>query len=182
MYDEPMRGSTRRKPLDEAGLYDHAIRALASRGRSVAEIKRLLRPRAGGDNPEALVDAVVDRLKQQNYLNDRSYAASYSRYRRDNQKLGRMRVVSDLKARGVHGEVIREAVAEAYDETDEEQQARAFLARKRVRRPAGDRDAARIFRMLMRAGFGKRSIIRVLNAWEVDPETLTALESESEGE
>ena len=175
-----MRSSTRQKPLDEAGLYEYAVRALGRRGRSVAEIKRLLRPRAAGDKPEAAIDAVVARLKQQNYLNDASYAASYTHYRRDNQKLGRMRVVSDLKARGVHGDLIREAVAEAYYDTDEEQQARAFLARKRIRRPASDRDSARIFRMLLRAGFGKRSIIRVLNAWDVAPDTLSALETEDE--
>ena len=175
----PMRGS-RKTPLDEAGLYEYAIRALASRMRSVAEIKRLLRPRAAGDDREAVIDAVVVRLKQQKYLDDRNYAASYSRYRRDNQKLGRLRVVSDLKARGVHGDVIKEAVAEVYDDTSEEKQARAYLARKRVRRPQSDRDAARIFRMLLRAGFGKRSILRVLNTWNVDDEVLSALESEDE--
>ena len=34
----------------------------------------------------------------------RNYAAYYSSLRRDNQKLGRMRVITELKTRGVHGD------------------------------------------------------------------------------
>lgn len=173
-----MRGT--RKTLDEAGLYEYAVKALASRMRSVAEIKRLLRPRASGDNPEAAIDAVVARLKQQRYLNDQAYAATYSSYRKDNQKFGKRRVITELKVRGVHADVIDEAVNAAYADTDDEQQARAFLARKRIARPKEPRDAARIFRMLLRAGFGKRSIVQILKHWEVDDETLTALETEGE--
>ncbi len=172
-----MRGSSR-KILDEAGLYEYAVRALASRMRSVAEIKRLLRRRAGEDS-EATIDRVVARLKQQNYLNDEFYAATYSSYRRDNQHFGKRRVVQDLMARGVRGDVIREAVDAAYNATDDEEQARDFLARKRIRKPKDDRDAAKVFRMLLRAGFGKRSIISILKHWDVADETLSALEEES---
>lgn len=171
------------KPLyDEESLYEYAVRALASRMRSIAEIRKLLRRRAAGEDPELLIDVVIARLKQNNYLNDEFYAATYSSYRRDNQKLGRMRVVSDLKARGVKAEVIREAVDTAYGNTTDEQQARAFLQRKRVSKPKNDKEAARVFRLLMRAGFAKRSIIAILKKWNVDDETLTALETESEDE
>lgn len=175
-----MRTSKPKPLFDEESLYDYAVRALASRMRSVAEIKRLLRRRAGGENAELLIDVVVARLKQNNYLNDQFYAATYSTMRRDNQKLGKLRVVSDLKARGVHADVIREAVDAAYDATTDEQQARDFLRRKRLAKPTNDREAARVFRMLLRAGFAKRSIIAILKKWNVDDETLTALESESE--
>lgn len=173
--------SFRPKPLfDEESLYEYAVRALASRMRSVAEIKRLLRRRAAGEDPELLIEVVVARLKQNNYLNDEFYAATYSTNRRDNQGFGKMRVVSDLKARGVHPDVIREAVDTAYDATTDEQQAREFLRRKRLAKPKSDKEAARVFRMLLRAGFAKRSIIAILKKWNVDEETLTALETEEE--
>ena len=175
-----MRTSKPKPLFDEEGLYAYAVRALASRMRSVGEIKRLLRRRAAGADPELLVDVVVARLKQNNYLNDEFYAATYSTYRRDNQKFGKMRVVSDLKARGVHADVIREAVDTAYDSTTDEQQAREFLRRKRLAKPGNDREAARVFRMLLRAGFAKRSIVAILKKWKVDDETLTALETEGE--
>jgi regulatory protein len=175
-----MRTSKPKPLFDEESLYAYAVRALASRMRSVAEIKRLLRRRAGGENAELLIDVVVARLKQNHYLNDHFYAATYTTYRRDNQKFGKLRVVSDLKARGVHADVIREAVETAYGSTTDEQQARDFLRRKRLAKPKNEKEAARVFRMLLRAGFAKRSIIAILKKWKVDDETLTALETESE--
>jgi regulatory protein len=169
----------RRKPIaDEAALYECAVRALARRMRSVAEVKRLLRQRVAPEGGEALIESVVEKLKDQKYLNDTAYAAAYSTNRRDNEKLGRMRVVAGLRQRGVHAEVIEKAVRAAYATQDEEQLARAFLRRKRVRRPADAREAARAFRMLARAGYSTRSIVRVLRGWKVDGELLDALEGE----
>jgi regulatory protein len=169
----------KKKIADEAALYEYAIGALGRRMRSVAELKRLLRQRvdsaAGG---EALVDAVVNRLKDQRYLNDAQYASAYSSYRRDNEKFGRLRVISDLKSRGVHGDVIEKAVSGAYTEVNDEQLARAYLRRKRLQKPAGQKQAARIFRALARAGFTSKVIIAILKKWDVDEEVLSALESE----
>jgi regulatory protein len=163
---------------DEAALYECAVRALARRMHSVAEIKRLLRRRVVVEGGEALIEVVVARLKDQKYLNDSAYADLYSASRRDNDKLGRMRVVAGLRARGVHAEVIDKAVRSAYDAQDEEQLVRAFLRRKRAARPNDAREAARVFRMLARAGYSTRSITAVLRKWKVDDELLDALESE----
>jgi len=169
----------RRKAYDESTLYEYAVGALARRARSVAELKRLLRQRLpSGEASEAMVEVVIARLKDQKYLNDSAYAAAYSSYRKENQRFGRLRVVSDLKARGVHGDVISKAVATAYAGADEERLARQYLRRKRLKKPADPREAARIFRALMRAGYTSRTIIRILKQWDVDDEVLTALESE----
>jgi regulatory protein len=125
------------------------------------------------------VELVVVRLKNQKYLNDAQYAAAFSSYRRDNEKFGRMRVVSELKQRGVHGDVIEKSVGEVYDEVDDEKQARAHLRRKRLRKPATQKETARIFRALTRAGFRSKTIFAILKKWDVDEETLTALETEA---
>jgi len=168
-----------KKHWDEASLYEYAIGALGRRMRSVAELKRLMRQRVGpGEYEQALVELVVARLKQEKYLNDANYAASYSQFRRENEKFGKRRVITDLKARGVHGEVIDKAVAEAYDGTNEEALARAYLKRKRLKKPANEKEAARIFRSLARAGFAARVIVTILKRWDVDEEVLTALEEE----
>ncbi len=170
----------RRKTYDQDSLYEYAVGALARKMRSVAELKRLLRQRLpGGDESEALVEAVITRLKDQKYLNDSAYAAAYSSYRRENERFGRLRVVTDLKARGVHADVITKAVTAAYAGADEERLARDYLRRKRIKKPASAKDAARIFRALVRAGYTSRTIIRILKQWDVDDEVLTALESES---
>lgn len=167
----------------EDSLYDYALRALSRRMRSVAELKRLMRPRVPeGELGELLVEVVIRRLKDQNYLNDSSYAAAYSSFRRDNEKFGRRRVTTDLKVKGVHGDVIDKAVADAYAGVNEEELARAFLKRKRLKPPANNKDAARIFRALMRAGFSAGASIKILKAWKVEDEVLTAMQEEPSAE
>jgi SOS response regulatory protein OraA/RecX len=58
--------------------------------------------------------------------------------------------------------------------------ARAFLKRKRMIKPATNREAARIFRTLMRAGYTPRVAITILKKWDVDDEVLTALQEEEQ--
>jgi regulatory protein len=171
-----------RKLDTESELYDYAVGALGRRMRSVAELKRLLRPRVEMETEygKTLVELVIRRLKDQGYLNDVRYATAYSALRRDNEKLGRRRVVTDLKIKGVHGEVIEQAVGEVFDEVSDEKQARDYLRRKRIKQPDDRKQAARVFRQLMRAGFNPKTIFQILKQWNVDDETLSALESESE--
>jgi regulatory protein len=172
----------KKRTYSEDELYEYAVSALARRMRTVAELKRMMRARvehAESEYGQTLIELVIRRLKDQGYLNDSQYAASYSSLRRDNQRYGRMRVITDLKAKGVHGEVIEKAVDAAFDGVNEEKQAREYLRKKRMEKPKDQKQAARIFRQLVRAGFGTRTIFTILKKWDVDDETLTALESES---
>ncbi len=174
-----MAFASNKKLGTEAELYEYAVGALARRMRSVAELKRLLRRRVEpGELGDALVELVIAKLKEQRYLNDAQYAATYSSLRRENDKFGRRRVISDLKARGVHAEVIEKAVAGAYRDSNEEVLARNYLRRKRLEKPQDQKQVARIFRALVRAGFGTRTIFSILKKWDVDDEVLMALEGE----
>jgi regulatory protein len=162
-------------------LYEYAVGALGRRMRSVAEMKRLMRQKVRKqEDGEVLVNAVIEKLKEQKYLNDTEYATSYSTYRKDNEKFGRMRVITDLKIKGVHAEVIESTVGAAYEGVNEEELARAYLRRKRIdKKPADQKQAARVFRSLMRAGFPSRVIVHILKNWDVDEETVSSLESEA---
>lgn len=165
---------------DESALYEYAIGALSRKMRTVAELKRMLRRRVPQDEAGGiLVEMIILRLKEQKYLNDSNYAATYSAFRRDNEKLGPRRVITDLKAKGVHGEVIEKAVEQAYASVDEEAQARAFLKRKRLKKPETNQEAARVFRALMRAGFRSGLGIKILKNWDVDDEVLTMFQEEA---
>jgi regulatory protein len=172
----------KQKTYTEEELYDYAVKSLASRMRSVAELKRNLRRRVEADTElgQTLVELVIRKLKDQGYLNDSQYAAAYSSFRRDNEKFGRRRVITDLKAKGVHGDVIDKAVDAVYDEVNEESQARAYLRRKRLQKPKNEKETARVFRSLLRAGFGSKTIFTILKKWDVDEETLTMLQGEAE--
>lgn len=172
----------KRRHYTEEEMYEYAVAALGRRMRTVAELKRLMRARV--DEPdsqyaETLVELVIRRLKDRGYLNDSQYAAYYSMMRRDNQKFGSRRVITELKTRGVHGAVIEKAVEAAYDGMSEEKQAREYLARKRFAKPKDQKATARIFRQMVRAGFGTKTIFAILKKWDVDDETLTALEGEA---
>ncbi len=172
-----------RKSYSENELYEYALGALGRRMRTVAELKRLMRARVEDVESEygqTLIELVIRRLKDQGYLNDSQYAASFSSMRRDNQKFGRMRIVTDLKVKGVHGDVIDKAVKAAFENVNEEKQAREYLRKKRLEKPKDQKETARIFRQLARAGFGMKTIFAILKKWDVDDETLTALEGESE--
>ena len=119
-----------RKLETEAELYEYAVGALGRRMRSIAELKRLLRKRVDADTEigKTLVELVIRRLKDQGYLDDAKYAAAYSSFRRDNEKFGRRRVLTELKVKGVHGEVIEKAIDAAFAGVDEEKQAREYLS------------------------------------------------------
>jgi regulatory protein len=171
-----------RKLETEAELYEYALGALGRRMRSVAELKRLLRQRVDTESEfgRLLVEVVTKRLKDNGYVNDAKYAAAYSAFRRDNEKFGRRRVVTDLKVKGIIGEVLENAVDDTFSAVDDEKQARDYLRRKRLVKPENQKQAARIFRQLMRAGFASKTIFKILRNWDVDEETLTAMEEEVE--
>jgi len=88
-------------------------------------------------------------------------------------------VVTDLKVKGVHGDVIDKAVDAAFEGISEEKQAREFLRRKRLVKPKDQKETARIFRQLARGGFGSKTIFSILKKWDVDEEKLSELESEA---
>lgn len=171
-----------RKLETEGELYEYAVGALARRMRSIAELKRLLRQRVDAESEigKTLVELIIRRLKDQGYLNDAKYAATYSSLRRDNQKFGPRRVITELKSKGVHGELIDKAVDAAFADTNEEKQARDYLRRKRLEKPTNQKQVARIFRNLIRAGFSSKTVFAILRRWNVDDEVLTELENEPE--
>lgn len=168
-----------RKLDNESELYDYAVGALARKMRSTAELKRMLRRRVEDTEiGKTLVELITRRLKDQGYLNDANYAATFSAFRRDNEKFGRRRVISDLKSKGVHGEVLEKAVESVFSEVNEEKQARDYIRRKRIKKPEDKKQAARIFRQLMRAGFQSKTVFAILKKWNLDDEFFEAFEVE----
>ena len=85
-------------------------------------------------------------------------------------------MITDLKVKGVHGEVIDEAVDSTFAEVNDEKQARDYLQRKRLKKPQDRKQAARVFRQLTRAGFSAKTIFAILKKWDVDEELLPEFE------
>ena len=166
----------KRDPVGEAGLMEYAVGMLARRMRTERELRRLMQRRAvEGVEGERAMDAVVARLKELNYLSDARFAADYTRLRMEGEKLGRRRVQQDLAARGVGSEMVGAAVGEAYDGVDEVALAREYIARKRMKRPEGEKkqkESARAMGRLLRAGFSSGTVWKVLREWGVEVEEV----------
>jgi regulatory protein len=174
----PRKSRKPREPLNEAALYQYAVKALGRQMRAEVELRRLMSARAEqGERGEAVVSTVIARLKEHGYLDDRAFAETYARLRHENDKLGARRVQQDLQRKGIRTDLIKETVDARYGETDEEKLAREHLERKRIRKPANDKDTARVIRRLVAAGFSTETIYKVLRRWDVPEEELAALES-----
>jgi regulatory protein len=130
-----------------------------------------------GPRGEAVVDAVVARLKEHGYLDDQSFAEAFTRLRQENDKLGQRRVRQRLAQKGVAAPIANEAVAARYSDTDEEALARRHLEQKRIRKPENAKETARVMRRLVAAGFSTAVIYKILRKWDVPDEALTALEN-----
>jgi regulatory protein len=146
--------------------------------RTEAELRRLMRARVEpGERGEAVITAVVSRLKEQRYLDDQSFAETYTRLRQENEKLGQRSVRQKLAQKGVPAHIANQAVEARYSNTDEEALARKHLERKRMTKPANEKETARVMRRLVAAGFSTSVIYKILRQWDIPDETLSALDN-----
>lgn len=179
------RSSPARTPLGEEALYEYAVRSLGRQMRTVAELTRLLRRRVEADEAgEAKIASAVSRLKERGYLDDTAFASNYARLRQENRSFGRRRVQQELARKGVHRELIADAVDAVYGGQSEEQLARVFVERRRIRKPGSEKETARLVRKLAAAGFSFGAISSILKRWEIDPAEVgvEAAETHAEGE
>jgi len=146
--------------------------------RTEAELRRLMQKRAEpGPAGEAVISSVIIRLKEYGYLNDHSFAETYTRLRQENEKLGARRVKQDLKQKGVGDALIDEVLDARYAGTSEEALAREHLERKRIKKPENEKETARVMRRLVSAGFSTGTIYKILRQWDVPDEALAALDN-----
>ncbi len=165
--------------LDADELWQFALRTLGGRAYSIAELRDKLRRRAERTEDVA---AVLARLKQHGYLDDRRFAETFAAARRDNQGLGRARVLRELRSRRVAPELAERAVREAYRDVDDTELIRNFLARRYRNVPLSEllaepRNLAAVYRRLRLAGFPGGAILAVLRRYARQPEHLEALEA-----
>jgi regulatory protein len=157
------------QPLEEPALYEYAVAALARQMRTVAELKRLMSRRVeAGEAGESKMAAVVARLAEHHYLDDRAFASNYARLRQENQSLGKRRVQQELIRKGVHAELVAGTLESAYSQISEAELVRRYVARKRMVKPQNDKEAARLIRRLVAAGFSFAIISTLLKSWDID--------------
>src|ERR1700723_234329 len=167
------------QPLDPEKLLNVALRALGGRAHSAGELRDKLRRRAQSDED---VDSVLAKLREAGYLNDRRFAENFASARLQNQGLGKMRVLRDLRQRRVAPKLAEQVTEKTYEQTDEAKLIEEFLLRKfrGKQLPAFLSEAKNLagaFRRLRYAGFSAGQSIRVLKRFASQPEVAEVLEA-----
>ena len=177
---------TKRKPklFQNEELLNYAVRALGGRAHSTGELREKLRRRA--ERAED-VDAVLAKLKELGYLDDKRFAESYAAARLENQGLGKMRVLRDLRQRRIAPQLAEQVAEKTYQETDETKLIEDFLKRKYRGKKLGEflgeeKNLAGAYRRLRYAGFSAGASIRVLKRYAKQAEELEVLEVEDPAE
>jgi regulatory protein len=146
-------------------VVDRALRMLAFRARSSAELKRGL-ARKGERGPE--VDAALARLAAAGVLDDEAFGRQFARSRLGGGGVGRSRVVRELVVRGLDRASAEGAVREAADDAGvSEGETAERVARKKLRSLEGLEPAVRrrrLYGFLARRGFGHDEIARAMRA------------------
>ena len=144
-------------PLDPAKarerVFQRAGKLLAAKPRSVAELReRLLEGRGA---TKAIVESVIERLREYGYLDDARFAHNYASLRVLQRPIGRQRLQRDLWLKKIDKKTADEALDQVFESTPEEELIdRAIAKRIRVRgQPKTRAEAKKLFDHLLRQGF-----------------------------
>lgn len=144
-------------PASSGQWLDFAVRYLARRDRTVAQVEQFLRDK--GASP-GQAKQTVSRLSDLRYLNDRAYAERWLESRLARRPMGRERLKEELRAKGLAETVVEQSIRKAFRGVDEEVLARSLL---RVRNRRGHRPTAmQALRLLRQRGFDEETIDRVV--------------------
>jgi regulatory protein len=147
----------RSKPERQPDPYAHAVRLLARREHSRAELRRKLTHK--GHESDA-VDEALDRLVAERYQSDARFVESFVRHRIQ-QGYGPVRIAGELRERGVEEADAQAGLGAA--EVDWQSLARDTAHRRFGDAPAGDaREWAKRARFLQYRGFPADMVRRAL--------------------
>lgn len=144
-----------------------ALRWISYRDRSTEEVRRRL---VGSDFPEDVVLEVVEQLSNAKLLDDDKFSRDWARARTRSKPLGKARLSSELRSKGVDQETVEGALS-FLDDAEERRLAREVAARRLEKMDRSDPSVKRrLAAFLARRGFG----------WEIVGEVVESLRPEWE--
>ena len=148
--------------MQRASAFDCALRVLALRDHSEAELRRKLKAK-GYDEPE--VTESVTRLQELGYLDDTRFARCFAESSIRNGRGYGARLRQELARRGVAGAIVQETLAELSEEFEETGVLASTMERRYpgfVPAAATDKEIRRIVAYLQRKGFTLGAILAAL--------------------
>jgi len=147
--------------------YDRALTLLAFRARSVSELRRALIQKGA---PADEVEVVVERLLQQKLLDDADFARQFARRKVTLAGASRLRIVQELRRKGVSASIAEQAFDELRD--TEGVDTAAAIERVATRKWESLRNVdyltrrRRVYAFLARRGFNPDEIRSAISALE----------------
>jgi regulatory protein len=142
--------------------YTSALELLSARELSEAQLRaRLTRRKLDPDD----IDAAIARLKQDGTLDDRRVARALARLESGIKRRGRSRVIQKIRQAGIDSGIAEDAVADVFQDIDENELLEQSLDRRlrgRSPRDLDERSRAKIVRGMMAQGFRLEAILKRL--------------------
>jgi regulatory protein len=163
--------------------YDRALNLLAFQARSARDLRRRLVQKG---EPAEQVDAAIERLVAQGFVDDAQFARQLARSKVASQGASKRRLQQEMFKRGVAREVADEAIAEVWeDEQVDEGALVEEVARKKLRtllKLDADSRRRRLYAFLARRGYEGEAIRRAMRAVLDRAEAEDAVEAIDAGE
>ena len=132
---------------------NRAVRLLAAKPRSIEELR--LRLMEKNWTNEEIVDTVLKKLEEYNYLDDEKFANDFAASKLRQKPVGRRRLKQTLSTKKLDKETIDEAIEKVYEQMPEEDiLEEAIVKRVRIKgKPETREDTKKFYDYLMRQGF-----------------------------
>lgn len=157
----PSRGSQRAIRSLPDLIEEMAVRYLARRDRTEAQVRNYLSRRAV---PPARITACLARFRTLGYLNDEVYAMRWAQARLVRRPMGQSRLEAELVQQGVARSTAEQAAQRAYATLSERAMASRLLEQSGRTGTWGKKAG-----LLRRYGFGEETITEVLEAQRISP-------------
>lgn len=146
--------------------FNSALNSLDYRDHSTREIRQKLMRKFDAQ----YVDEAVEKLAELDLINDERYARLYARELFEHKKFGKMRIKSELRARGIAAETANEAVDELFDEEEPDNIERIvdIIEKKYYNKMNDESGRKKVFAALTRMGYSFSDIREAMSEFSDD--------------
>lgn len=146
--------------------FNSALNSLDYRDHSEKEIRAKLLRKHDAD----YVDEAVEKLIELNLVNDERYAENYARELFERKKFGKMRIKSELRAKGISADIANAAVEELFEEEEPDNVQRIvdIIGKRYYNRMNDEVGRKKVFSALQRMGYSFSDIREAMSEFSDD--------------
>lgn len=146
--------------------FNSALNSLDYRDHSEKEIRAKLLRKHDAD----YVDEAVEKLIELDLVNDERYAENYARELFERKKFGKMRIKSELRAKGISPDIANAAVEELFEEEEPDNVQRIvdIIGKRYYNRMNAEVGRKKVFSALQRMGYSFSDIREAMSEFSDD--------------